>query len=90
VGRGQGGVIAQYGERVVSVSADESQSMSSSERGEVHEKMKAEKLSRYFLLIVLIGMGMNFVTMLKMFLVPVILAIGFVRLFYPFSNGCSR
>lgn len=44
----------------------------------------AEKLSRYFLLFLLIGTGVVFFNMVKIFLVPVILAAVFAGIFYPF------
>jgi predicted PurR-regulated permease PerM len=43
----------------------------------------AEKLSRYFLLAVLIGIGAVFFNMVKIFLVPVMLAAVFAGIFYP-------
>ncbi|MGH7600168.1 MAG: AI-2E family transporter [bacterium] len=44
---------------------------------------EAEKLSRYFLLAVLIGTGVAFFNMVKNFLVPVMLAAVFAGIFYP-------
>jgi predicted PurR-regulated permease PerM len=46
--------------------------------------MKAKKFSRYFLLFVLIVTAVIFVNMVKIFLVPVMLAAVFAGLFYPF------
>lgn len=47
-------------------------------------KIKAEKFSRYFLLVVLIGITAIFFNMIKIFFVPVVLAAVFVGLFQPF------
>jgi predicted PurR-regulated permease PerM len=47
-------------------------------------KIKAEKLSRYFLLVVLVGITVIFFNMIKIFFVPVVLAAVFVGLFQPF------
>ncbi len=47
------------------------------------KRLKAEKFSRYFLLVVLIGIGIVFFNMIKIFLIPTILAAVFVALFYP-------
>ena len=49
-------------------------------------KIKAEKLSRYFLVAVLIGITAIFFNLIKIFFVPVILAAVFVGLFNPFYN----
>lgn len=46
-------------------------------------KLKAEQFSRYFLLFVLIGTAVVFFTMVKMFLVSVMMAAVFAGLFYP-------
>ena len=53
------------------------------ERLESLKRLKAEKFSRYFLLVVLIGIGIVFFNMIKFFLIPTILAAVFVALFYP-------
>jgi predicted PurR-regulated permease PerM len=47
-------------------------------------KEQAEKLSRYFLIFVLLGTGIVFFNMIKIFLVPVMLAAVFAGIFYPF------
>ncbi|MCU0645203.1 MAG: AI-2E family transporter [bacterium] len=47
-------------------------------------RIKAEKFSRYFLMVVLIGITALFFTMIKIFFVPVMLAAVFVGLFNPF------
>lgn len=46
-------------------------------------RIKAEKFSRYFLMVVLIGITALFFTMIKIFFVPVMLAAVFVGLFNP-------
>jgi predicted PurR-regulated permease PerM len=46
-------------------------------------KEQAEKLSRYFLILVLLGTGIVFFNMIKIFLVPVMLAAVFAGIFYP-------
>lgn len=50
---------------------------------EAIHKLRAERMNRYLLLVVLIGIGAIFFSMVKMFLVPVILAAVFAGLFYP-------
>lgn len=47
-------------------------------------RIKAEKFSRYFLLVVLVGITIIFFNMIKIFFVPVVLAAVFVGLFQPF------
>jgi len=51
---------------------------------EAIRKLRLERISRYLLLVVLIGIGVVFFSMVKMFLVPTILAAVFAGLFYPF------
>jgi predicted PurR-regulated permease PerM len=46
-------------------------------------RLKAEKFSRYFLLLVLVGIGVVFFNMIKVFVVPVMLAAVFAGIFYP-------
>ena len=46
-------------------------------------RKQSEKFSRYFLLITLIAVMVLFFTMVKMFLIPVVLAAVFATLFYP-------
>ena len=46
-------------------------------------RIKAEKMSRYFLLVVLVGITVIFFNMIKIFFVPVVLAAVFVGLFQP-------
>ena len=66
------------------MSTDQPQPSPSDDRLETLKKLKAEKFSRYFLLVVLIGIGIVFFNMLEIFLIPIILAAVFVVLFYPF------
>lgn len=56
------------------------------ERGPDQPHFEAEKLSRYFVLAVLIGIGVVFFNMVKIFLVPVMLAAVFAGIFYPLYN----
>ena len=65
------------------MSTDQSQLSRSDDRFETLKRLKAEKFSRYFLLVVLIGIGIIFFNMLKIFFIPIILAAVFVVLFYP-------
>jgi len=63
---------------------DQLNSRVSAERLYRLRKLKAEKFSRYFLLLALIGIMVVFFNMVKIFLVPVMLAAVFTALFYPF------
>ena len=65
------------------MSTDRPQPSLTDDRLETLKRLKAEKFSRYFLLVVLIGIGIVFFNMLKIFLIPMILAAVFVVLFYP-------
>jgi predicted PurR-regulated permease PerM len=65
------------------MSTDQPQPSLIDDRLETLKRLKAEKFSRYFLLVVLIGIGIVFFNMLKIFLIPIILAAVFVVLFYP-------
>ena len=65
------------------MSTDQPQLSRSDDRFETLKRLKAEKFSRYFLLVVLIGIGIIFFNMLKIFFIPIILAAVFVVLFYP-------
>lgn len=47
-------------------------------------RLRAEKFARYSLLLLVLGAGIAFLNMVKVFLVPVILAAVFAGLFYPF------
>ncbi|MDZ7263978.1 MAG: AI-2E family transporter [candidate division KSB1 bacterium] len=53
-------------------------------------RLRVERMSRYLLLVVLIGIGVLFFLMVKMFLVPAILAAVFSGLFYPFYKWLLR
>ena len=66
------------------MSTDQPQPSRSDDRLETLKKLKAENFSRYFLLVVLIGIGIVFFNMIKIFLIPMILAAVIVVLFYPF------
>ena len=66
------------------MSTDQPQPSLIDDRLETLKRLKAEKFSRFFLLVVLIGIGIVFFNMLKIFLIPMILAAVFVVLFYPF------
>jgi predicted PurR-regulated permease PerM len=66
------------------MSTDQPQPSLTDDRLETLKRLKAEKFSRYFLLVVLIGIGIVFFNMLEIFLIPIILAAVFVVLFYPF------
>jgi predicted PurR-regulated permease PerM len=57
---------------------------STDERKLAFRKLKAEKFSRYFLLIVLVGTMVMFYSIVKIFLVPILLAAVFSALFFPF------
>jgi predicted PurR-regulated permease PerM len=46
-------------------------------------RLKTEKFSQYFLLSLLLGSGIVFFIMVKIFIIPIILAAVFVTLFYP-------
>ncbi|MCI0695392.1 AI-2E family transporter [candidate division KSB1 bacterium] len=61
----------------------DSQAKPAPERPAILQEEKTEKLSRYFLLAVLIGIGVVFFNMVKIFLVPVMLAAVFAGIFYP-------
>jgi predicted PurR-regulated permease PerM len=63
---------------------DHLKSSASADRRQAIRTMKAKKFSRYFLLFVLIVTAVIFVNMVKIFLVPVMLAAVFAGLFYPF------
>jgi predicted PurR-regulated permease PerM len=65
------------------MSTDQPQPSLTDDRLETLKRLKAEKFSRYFLLVVLIGIGIVFFNMIKIFLIPMILAAVFVVLFYP-------
>jgi predicted PurR-regulated permease PerM len=65
------------------MSTDQPQPSLLDDRLETLKRLKAEKFSRYFLLVVLIGIGIVFFNMIKIFLIPMILAAVFVVLFYP-------
>jgi predicted PurR-regulated permease PerM len=54
------------------------------DRSEVVRKLQSEKFSRYFLLTLLIGVVVLFLTMIRMFLIPVVLSAVITTLFYPF------
>ncbi len=60
------------------------------ERRLLYRKLKAEKFSRYFLLIVLVGTMFMFYSIVKIFLLPVLLATVFSTLFYPFYERLRR
>ena len=64
------------------MSSEEQIRPSADNRLEALKRLKAEKFSRYFLLVVLIGTGAVFFNMIKIFLIPIILAAVFVGLFY--------
>ena len=66
------------------MSTDQPQPSLTDDRLETLKRLKAEKFSRYFLLVVLIGIGIVFFNMIKIFLIPMILAAVFGVLFYPF------
>ncbi len=66
--------------------SDHPDASSATERGTDKPHFEAEKLSRYFLLAVLIGIGVIFFNMVKTFLVPVMLAAVFAGIFYPLYN----
>ncbi|HEX9972036.1 MAG TPA: AI-2E family transporter [bacterium] len=63
---------------------DQNQTPPLTESGLRLYKIKAEKFSRYFLLVVLVGITVIFFNMIKIFFVPVMLAAVFVGLFFPF------
>ena len=65
------------------MSTDQPHPFLTDDRLETLKRIKAEKFSRYFLLVVLIGIGIVFFNMIKIFLIPTILAAVFVALFYP-------
>ena len=65
------------------MSTDQPQTSPPDNRLDALKRLKAEKFSRSFLLVVLIGIGIVFFNMLKIFLIPIILAAVFVVLFYP-------
>jgi predicted PurR-regulated permease PerM len=62
---------------------DRLESSSATEPAPSAQPTPAEKLSRYFLLLLLVGTGVVFFNMVKIFLVPVILAAVFAGIFYP-------
>jgi predicted PurR-regulated permease PerM len=66
------------------MSPDQNQTSPPSESELRLYKIKAEKFSRYFLMVVLVGITAIFFTMIKIFFVPVMLAAVFVGLFLPF------
>jgi len=66
------------------MSTDQPHPSLTDDRLETLKRLKAEKFSRYFLLVVLIGIGIVVFNMIKIFLIPTILAAVFVALFYPF------
>ncbi len=63
---------------------EKSQTPLPSEDIEAIRKLRVERMSRYLLLVVLIGIGIVFFAMVKMFLIPAFLAAVFAGLFYPF------
>lgn len=67
-----------------------SQSNSTLDRLRVSRKRQSEKFSRYFLLAILIGISFVFFNMVKIFLVPVLLAAVFTTLFYPLYENLLR
>ena len=72
------------------MSSDQPQQSSLEERLESLKRLKAEKFSRYFLLVVLVGIGVVFFSMLKIFVIPIVLAAVFVGLFYPLYGWFLR
>lgn len=67
-----------------------SQSAEPIDHAEEVRRMRVERISRYLLLVVLIGIGVLFFSMVKMFLVPAILAAVFSGLFYPLYKRLLR
>ena len=65
------------------MSPDQTQTPPLSDSEQKLYRIKAEKMSRYFLLVVLVGITVIFFNMIKIFLVPVVLAAVFVGLFQP-------
>jgi len=53
-------------------------------------KSQSETFSRYFLLIILIGVTFVFLNMISVFLVPMLLAAVFTTLFYPLYEGLLK
>ena len=65
------------------MSPDQTQTPPLSDSEQKLYRIKAEKMSRYFLLVVLVGITVIFFNMIKIFFVPVVLAAVFVGLFQP-------
>jgi predicted PurR-regulated permease PerM len=63
--------------------SDQADASSATESNPDKPRHQTERLSRYFLLAVLIGIGVVFFNMVKIFLVPVMLAAVFAGIFYP-------
>src|SRR5262245_25008936 len=55
-----------------------------------HHRRRAERFARYFLLILVICTGIAFFNMVRIFVVPVILAAVFAGMFYPMFNWFLR
>lgn len=65
------------------MSVNPSQSPSVFDRFQTLRKVQSEKFSRYFLLAILLGTAFIFFNMIKIFLLPILLAAVFTTLFYP-------
>jgi predicted PurR-regulated permease PerM len=57
---------------------------------ETVRRLQSEKFSRYFLLTMLIGVVVLFLTMIRMFLIPIVLSTVITTLFFPFYNSILR
>jgi predicted PurR-regulated permease PerM len=57
---------------------------------ETVRRLQSEKFSRYFLLTLLIGVVILFLTMIRMFLVPIVLSAVITSLFYPLYQWLLR
>jgi len=57
---------------------------------ETVRRLQSEKFSRYFLLALLIGVVILFLTMIRMFLIPVVLSAVITTLFYPLYQTILR
>ncbi len=72
------------------MSTDNPESSPVSDPQQNEQMFKAEKFSRYFLLVVLLAIGVVFFNMVKVFVVPVMLAAVFSGLFYPLYRRLLR
>lgn len=60
------------------------------ERTQTIRKLQSERFSRYFLLVILVGIMLLFFNMIRIFLLPILMAAVFTTLFYPLYRWILR